>query len=428
MTDHSSSGPDTSTGIPKYESHPAADIFPMMGKDALEDLKTDILAHGQREYAVLFEGKIIDGRNRYRACCELGIECEFSELEECDDPIQYVLSANLHRRHLTTSQRSQVAARARETYDQQAKERQKRKPKSVVENLPQQNRGRARDAAGRALGVSGKMVDLAGKVVRQGIPELIDAVDHSFISTTHAAKIAELPKQQQAAVIKEELDAKRSNKRRKSKPKSRDKHSAWHEFEQYMMNLAGIEDGLLAKYGRSVARMVASPDWDSARNVMAMNYITETIKALQRLQSAFTVVLSADVDHGGDRSRFGVTEIEKGAWLPTYDGEVLLGADNAWNTQQKAQDAAQYHADRCAGQPEFLQRVESQAALYKSARLAEFPVEQRDGRHDCYVIMPDYRDCGPFDEQEARQQSTKFKRQAKEDPSFLQSFGTEARR
>ena len=53
-----------------------------------------------------------------------------------------------------------VADKAREYYDKQAKERQKRKPvDSVVENLPQQTHERARDAAGKALGVSGRSVD-----------------------------------------------------------------------------------------------------------------------------------------------------------------------------------------------------------------------------------------------------------------------------
>ena len=52
-------------------------------------------------------------RNRYKACQELGIEMDFCEIEDKEDfdPIAYVLSHNLHRRHLTTSQRSDVAGK-----------------------------------------------------------------------------------------------------------------------------------------------------------------------------------------------------------------------------------------------------------------------------------------------------------------------------
>ena len=95
----------------EYEFHEAANIFPLMNSEEFDQLKADIEERGQKEYAVLFDGKIIDGRNRYRACQALGVECEFSELEECDDPVAYVISANLHRRQLKTSQRAMCAAK-----------------------------------------------------------------------------------------------------------------------------------------------------------------------------------------------------------------------------------------------------------------------------------------------------------------------------
>lgn len=65
------------------------------------------------------------------------------------------------------------------------------------------------------------------------------------------------------------------------KPKG---YPAWESFQQYMMNLAGIQDGLLAKYDRSVSRMVESGEWDTTRTVMALNYLDESIKAFQSLR------------------------------------------------------------------------------------------------------------------------------------------------
>jgi hypothetical protein len=97
----------------KYEVHPAATLFPMMDKVSFLALKEDIKTHGIKEFGTLYRGQLLDGRNRYKACQELGIEMDFCEIEEEEDfdPIAYVLSHNLHRRHLDESQRGMVAAK-----------------------------------------------------------------------------------------------------------------------------------------------------------------------------------------------------------------------------------------------------------------------------------------------------------------------------
>ena len=70
----------------------------------------------------------------------------------------------------------------------EAKERQKRKPvDSVPENLPEQNKGDARDQLGEAFGISGRTAEYGGKVLGGGIPELIAAVDADKIAVSTAA-------------------------------------------------------------------------------------------------------------------------------------------------------------------------------------------------------------------------------------------------
>lgn len=179
--------------------HPAAEIFPLH-EETIAELAADIKAKGLLCPIELFHGDVLDGRRRLKACKIAKIEPEFVDVEPAD-PVGYVLSLNLHRRHLTPSQLSMVAARARDIYDQAAKERQKRKPAdSVVENLPQQ---KARDAAGKQVGISGKTVDFATKVLKQGTPELIKAVDEGRMAVSTAAIYASEPGEVQRQVVAE---------------------------------------------------------------------------------------------------------------------------------------------------------------------------------------------------------------------------------
>jgi len=90
--------------------HPLADLFPLVDGAEFDQLVADIAANGLLEPIVLFEGRILDGRNRYRACEAADVPCEF-RLFDGDDPAAFVVSLNLRRRHLSESQRAMVAAK-----------------------------------------------------------------------------------------------------------------------------------------------------------------------------------------------------------------------------------------------------------------------------------------------------------------------------
>lgn len=80
--------------------HPYADAWPMLGADDLAELAEDIALNGLRDAIVVYDGKILDGRNRHAACQQLGIEAERVEFEgDDDDALAFVQSVNNARRH-----------------------------------------------------------------------------------------------------------------------------------------------------------------------------------------------------------------------------------------------------------------------------------------------------------------------------------------
>jgi ParB-like chromosome segregation protein Spo0J len=89
--------------------HPLADRFPPIEGVEFDELVADIKANGLIEPIVMLDGMILDGRNRYRACVAADVEPTFRPFTG-DDPAAYVISANIHRRHLTAEQKRDLIA------------------------------------------------------------------------------------------------------------------------------------------------------------------------------------------------------------------------------------------------------------------------------------------------------------------------------
>ena len=99
--------------------HEFASMFPLMKGEDFEKLVEDIKKYGQRECIVMLEDKVLDGRNRWLACKMLGIKPRlraFCNGSDGEDPLAYVWSANVARRHLTNSQISLAITKRMELY------------------------------------------------------------------------------------------------------------------------------------------------------------------------------------------------------------------------------------------------------------------------------------------------------------------------
>lgn len=88
-----------------FQRHPLSAAFPDMPANDYASLVSDIDANGLREPGWVYEGMILDGWHRYRACEESGRPFTYAEYTG-DDPVGLVKSRNLERRHLTASQKA----------------------------------------------------------------------------------------------------------------------------------------------------------------------------------------------------------------------------------------------------------------------------------------------------------------------------------
>ena len=159
--------------------HPAAGIFPLLEGEAFEALVEDIRRNGLREPIWLHQdGCVLDGRNRYRACGRAGVEPRFQTYIGPDDSIlPFVVSLNLHRRHLNESQRAMVAGRLA----------------GMGKGRPSENApigGISQPDAANSLNVGTRSLQRAKKVLESGCDALVRAVDQGEVAVADAAGVA----------------------------------------------------------------------------------------------------------------------------------------------------------------------------------------------------------------------------------------------
>jgi len=249
--------------------HKAADLFPLMVGDDFAALRKSIQKKGLQKPIEMLDGKVIDGRNRYRACRAEKKQAKTVKVNLNGlTPLEYVLVANLERRHLTASERAMVAARSVDMFKEQAKERQKagqrkgggdrrsakaktasggKKPKAIEGN------GKAVTEAGEALGVSGDTVRKAKKVQDEGARAIQKAVEQGDVSVNLAAKFVKTcpDKTRQAEIVKKGPDAV------KAAVKPKGKASAGLSVPDWFLESLSLVDGTLDAIREEHGGMVA---------------------------------------------------------------------------------------------------------------------------------------------------------------------------
>lgn len=185
------------------EFHPAAEIFPLIDGEDFNALVEDIRKQGLiNEIWLHPDGSILDGRNRYRACLEAGIEPRFKTWDGEGFAADFVWSLNDRRRHLDGNQRKLAAARYAVELEREAKDRQgTRTDLTLASNEAEVAFGKSAEHAAEKFNESRATVERAVKVVKEGSDELIKAVERGDVSVSAAADVATLPKEEQQEIV-----------------------------------------------------------------------------------------------------------------------------------------------------------------------------------------------------------------------------------
>ena len=212
--------------------HDVTNIFPLMTAEEFDDLKKDLEKNGLKESIWIDNfGNIIDGRNRDRACKEIGLEPQYRVYDGESSVVDFVVSLNFKRRNLTTTQKAFVAINIETYLAKEAKDRQREAGRNYGENhpkhsavqknqysfvseeqevveiipppLPKQNPddGKSRTLAAKTLGVNAHYVSDAKRIALTA-PDVADSAKSGKLDMPDAVKISKLDEPLRKKILK----------------------------------------------------------------------------------------------------------------------------------------------------------------------------------------------------------------------------------
>lgn len=214
----------------RLKPHPAAELFPMMADAELDELAADIHARGQVFPIILLDGKILDGRNRYEACLRIDRTPDLMEWRDWvrlsvsegnagprlipePDPIDWAVSMNLQRRHLSTDQRGLVGSKvaalkellehegtaARERMRAGARKARKGSANGATLEKPAKS-GKTAAIVAKLVGVSPRTIERAKEVTTKR-PELLEQIASAKMTLNQAVKAIKREEQDKQVLV-----------------------------------------------------------------------------------------------------------------------------------------------------------------------------------------------------------------------------------
>lgn len=170
------------------QQHPLSALFPAMPEAEFGLLVDDIRQRGLLEPIIVFDGQVLDGWHRYRAC-EIASRNPVTQMFDGGDPVGFVLARNLHRRHLTASQRAAAVVEA-----------QNWRPNNGLTTTSAPGAGVSEVQMAKAADVGERTIRHAKEAHRAGLG---DAVKAGKVSAKKAAEVAKLPPKQREQAVRD---------------------------------------------------------------------------------------------------------------------------------------------------------------------------------------------------------------------------------
>lgn len=187
------------------EFHPVADVFPLLQGAEFDALVESVKSNGLLNAITLHpDGSVVDGRNRYRACLEAGVEPRFVTWDGKGSLISFVVAQNIDRRHLNGTQRALLAKKLEPLYAAEAKGRGdeirrqqgargkeggRGKKKPIQEKVPERVYvEQARDKAAKKAGTNPHYVSDLKKIEKEA-PEVYAKIEAGEIELPKAKRL-----------------------------------------------------------------------------------------------------------------------------------------------------------------------------------------------------------------------------------------------
>ena len=170
----------------------------MMGETELQELAENIKQNGQGQPVMRLGKQVLDGKNILAACKLAGVKPRFAQWEGTGSPTVWIVSQNLFRRHLTSSQRAVIAFELLPVLEHEARDRQYHSANDFAKST---SKGKASEIAAGLVQSNSRYVE-AAKAIMRNAPELIEPLRNGTLNIPEATTVAELPKAERKLTVR----------------------------------------------------------------------------------------------------------------------------------------------------------------------------------------------------------------------------------